>query len=79
VRDPARLFLHDGVLHLVAYAHSIDFGARGYVNLVELASILEGVTDELDALLGTLTMSVKSAHVYETDVDYMSAVLIDNP
>jgi thymidylate synthase len=72
-------FLHDGALHLVVYAHSIDFGAKGYGNLVELASILEGVADDLDAPRGTLTMIVKSAHVYDTDVDYMSAVLFENP
>jgi thymidylate synthase len=27
-------FLIDGALHLSCYAHSIDFGAKGYGNLV---------------------------------------------
>ena len=30
-------WLPDGAVELVAYAHSIDFGAKGYGNLVELA------------------------------------------
>ena len=32
-------YLHDGALRLVAYAHSIDFGAKGYANLLELGVI----------------------------------------
>jgi hypothetical protein len=28
-----------GSVELVVYAHSIDFGAKGYGNLVELASL----------------------------------------
>ena len=68
-------FLIDGALHLSCYAHSIDFGAKGYANLVELASLQEEVARELSVAVGTLTMIIKSAHVYESDFDVMQAVL----
>jgi thymidylate synthase len=68
-------FLIDGALHLSCYAHSIDFGAKGYGNLVELASLQEEVAREVACTVGTLTMIIKSAHVYESDFEYMNDVL----
>ncbi len=68
-------FLVDDALHLACYAHSIDFGAKGYGNLVELASLQEEVAREVHDPVGTLTLFVKSAHVYESDFAYMAAVL----
>jgi thymidylate synthase len=68
-------YLDDGALHLVVYAHSIDFGAKGYANLLELAVIQHQVAQGLDRSVGTLTMIVKSAHVYDSDADYMKSVL----
>ena len=64
-----------GALHLVVYAHSIDFGAKGYANLLELAEIQQQVALTLDSPVGSLVMLVKSAHVYDSDVAYMSSVL----
>jgi len=61
-----------GALELVVYAHSIDFGAKGYGNLVELAVVQQRVAAALDAPVGRLMMTVKSAHVYETERDYIS-------
>jgi thymidylate synthase len=60
---------------LVVYAHSIDFGAKGYGNLVQLADIQAGVAGELGRPVGSLTFIVKSAHVYETEFAYMRGVL----
>ncbi|MDA8147524.1 MAG: thymidylate synthase [Actinomycetota bacterium] len=60
-------FVADDRLHLVVYAHSIDFGAKGYGNLVELAHLLHVVSSRTDVPVGTLQMIVKSAHVYESD------------
>ena len=40
-------WLPDGAVELVAYAHSIDFGAKGYGNLVELASLQQHVAGQL--------------------------------
>jgi thymidylate synthase len=64
-----------GAVELVVYAHSIDFGAKGYGNLVELASLQHHVADALGVPVGRLVMIVKSAHVYETELDYIRRVL----
>jgi len=68
-------WLPDCALELVVYAHSIDFGAKGYGNLVELAEIQRRVAMQLDAPIGRLLMTVKSAHIYQTEMDYMRAIL----
>jgi thymidylate synthase len=65
----------DGALELVVYAHSIDFGAKGYGNLVELAALQQHVATALEAPVGRLLMIVKSAHVYETEIAYMRGIL----
>jgi thymidylate synthase len=72
-------FLHEGSLHLVVYAHSIDFGAKGYANLLELAAIQHQVATELNRPIGSLAMIVKSSHVYDSDALYMSSVLENFP
>jgi thymidylate synthase len=68
-------FLANGALRLVVYAHSIDFGAKGYANLVELASIQHDVAGELAIDVESLTMIVKSAHIYDSELEYMKNVL----
>ncbi len=68
-------WLPDGTVELVVYAHSIDFGAKGYGNLVELASLQQHVADALGLPVGRLLMIVKSAHIYETELAYIKSVL----
>jgi thymidylate synthase len=68
-------WLPDGVVELVVYAHSIDFGAKGHGNLVELASLQRHVADALGEPVGQLLMIIKSAHVYETELSYIEGVL----
>jgi hypothetical protein len=68
-------WLPDGAVELVAYAHSIDFGAKGYGNLVELAALQHHVAGQLGRPAGRLLMIVKSAHVYETERAYVLGVL----
>jgi thymidylate synthase len=68
-------WLPDGAVELVVYAHSIDFGAKGYGNLVELASLQRHVADALGVPVGRLLMIIKSAHVYETELNYIEEVL----
>ena len=68
-------YLHDGALWQVATCHSIDFGAKGYGNLMELAHLSEKVADALSAPVGPLVMAVKSAHVYDTDAAYVERIL----
>jgi thymidylate synthase len=68
-------WLPGGAVELVAYAHSIDFGAKGYGNLVELAALQHHVAGQLGRPAGRLLMTVKSAHVYETERAYVLDVL----
>ena len=68
-------WLPGGAVELVVYAHSIDFGAKGYGNLVELASLQRHVADALGLPVGRLLVIVKSAHVYETELAYIRRVL----
>lgn len=64
-------------MELVVYAHSIDFGAKGYGNLVELASLQRHVAGAFALPVGRLLMIVKSAHVYETEMAYVQGMLSD--
>jgi thymidylate synthase len=68
-------WLPGGAVELIAYAHSIDFGAKGYANLVELAALQHHVAAELGRAAGRLLMVVKSAHVYETELAYLQDIL----
>jgi thymidylate synthase len=68
-------WLVKGELQLAVYAHSIDFGTKGYANLVELAALQARVAGELGAGAGTLTMTVKSAHIYQTELALMRRII----
>lgn len=65
----------DGRLQLGSYCHGIDFGTKGYANLVELASLQHHVARETGTEVGTLTMTVKSAHIYDTELDLMHGIV----
>ncbi|HKV88654.1 MAG TPA: thymidylate synthase [Candidatus Dormibacteraeota bacterium] len=62
-------------LQLATYAHSIDFGTKGYANLVELAALQDRVAGELGRGVGRLTMTVKSAHIYQTELGLMREIV----
>jgi thymidylate synthase len=68
-------WLVKGKLQLAVYAHAIDFGTKGYANLVELAAIQTRVASDLGVGVGTLTMAVKSAHIYETELGHMRRII----
>lgn len=68
-------WLVDGRLQLAVYAHGIDFGTKGYANLVELATLQQRVAAAVGAGVGALTMVVKSAHVYDTELVLMRGIL----
>ena len=68
-------WLPGGAVELVAYAHSIDFGAKGYGNLVEMAWLQRHVASALGRPAGRLLVIVKSAHVYQTEFGYVRGVL----
>ena len=71
-------WLPAGALELVVYAHSIDFGTKGYGNLVELAAVQRHVAAALSAPVGRLVMIVKSAHIYATEVEEMRALTTEH-
>jgi thymidylate synthase len=64
-------WIRDGRLQSIVYAHSIDFGAKGYANLVELAHLMGTVAARLQLAVGRLDFVVKSAHIYEPDLATM--------
>jgi thymidylate synthase len=68
-------WLVKGRLQLAVYAHSIDFGTKGYANLVELAALQARVAGDLGVGIGTLTMTVKSAHIYQTELGLMRRLI----
>jgi thymidylate synthase len=68
-------WLVDGELQLAVYANAIDFGTKGYANLVELAALQTRVAGDLGVGVGTLTMTVKSAHIYQTEVGLMRRII----
>jgi thymidylate synthase len=68
-------WLVEGKLQLAVYAHSIDFGTKGYANLVELAALQTRVAGDLGVGMGSLTMTVKSAHIYETELGLMRGII----
>ena len=64
-------WLRERAVELVVYAHSLDFGKKAYGNLVELAHLQEHVAGELEATVGRLIVHVKTAHIYEPELDAM--------
>ena len=70
-------WIREGRLELVVYAHSIDFGKKGFGNLAQLTEIQRRVAVELGAPVGRLAMIVKSATIYETEVGLMRQTLVD--
>jgi len=68
-------WLVEGHLQLAVYAHAIDFGTKGYANLIELAALQSRVAGDLGVGIGTLTMAVKSAHIYQTELGLMRRIV----
>jgi thymidylate synthase len=68
-------WIRERQLEVIVYAHSIDFGAKGYGNLVELAFLMERVADGVGLEVGRLDFVVKSAHIYEPDLALMRDVV----
>ena len=68
-------WLVEGRLQLAVYANAIDFGTKGYGNLVELAALQTRVAGDLGVAVGTLTMTVKSAHIYQSELGLMRRLI----
>jgi thymidylate synthase len=68
-------WLVKGDLQVAVYAHAIDFGTKGYANLIELAALQSRVAGDLGAEIGTLSLTVKSAHIYQTELALMQGIV----
>lgn len=65
----------DGRLELLVYAHSLDFGRKAYGNLVELAAVQREIGARAGLPPGGLVVHVKSAHIYEPELEAMRALV----
>jgi thymidylate synthase len=70
-------WMRAGALELAVYAHSIDFGTKGYGNLTELVLLQERVADALDSPVGVLRFIIKSAHIYDTERAHMLGIIAE--
>jgi thymidylate synthase len=70
-------WLRDCAVELIVYAHSLDFGKKTYGNLVELAALQAHVAAELGVPAGALVLHVKTAHVYEPELELMASLTRD--
>ncbi|MGA2530830.1 MAG: thymidylate synthase [Acidimicrobiales bacterium] len=70
-----QFWMPDEYLEMVVTAHSIDFGTKGYANLIELAQIQERVGASLAAPIGRLILRTSSAHLFERDLETLRSVL----
>jgi thymidylate synthase len=68
-------WLVKGNLQVAVYAHAIDFGTKGYANLIELAALQTRVAGDLGVGIGTLSLTVKSAHIYQTELALMQGIV----
>ena len=67
--------MQDKKLNLYVYCRSLDFGCKAYVNLVMLYKILKQVAEEIEAETGSMNLIVKSAHIYDKDVEKIDDIL----
>ncbi len=65
----------DGLVQLVVYAHSLDLGKKAYGNLVELAALQREIAAGAGLPTGGLVIHVKSAHIYELEIDAMTRLV----
>ncbi len=67
----------DGRVELVVYAHSLDLGKKAYANLVELAALQREIAAGVALPTGGLVVHVKSAHIYEPELDAMARLVAE--
>lgn len=70
-------YVENEQLNMYVYCRSLDFGCKAYVNLVMLYNILKQVAIEINIKVGDMNLIVKSAHVYDKDMDKVNTILKD--
>jgi len=66
-------------LHMYAYCRALDLGTKAYANFVMLYDILADVASRLSLKTGALNLIVKSAHIYDRNMERVSEILDANP
>ncbi len=69
--------IRDGILMLVAFCRSIDFGKKVYANMLALNKVQQMVCEKIKIPCGDLVMYVVSAHIYEDDYNKMKQIITD--
>lgn len=70
-------YVENEKLNMYIYCRSLDFGSKAYVNLVMLYNILKQVANAINIEIGSIDLTVKSAHIYEKDRDKVNNILSD--
>ena len=65
----------DGRVQLVVYAHGLDLGKKAYANFVELAALQREIAAGAGLPTGGLVIHVKTAHIYEPELDAMARLV----
>lgn len=65
----------EGAVEMLVYAHSLDFGKKAYGNLVELAALQQEIAERVRLPAGGLVLHVKTAHIYEPDLELMAGLV----
>jgi len=65
----------DGRVQLVVYAHSLDLGKKAYANFVEIAALQREIAAGAGLPPGGLVIHVKTAHIYEPELDAMARLV----
>ena len=65
----------DGLVELVVYAHGLDLGKKAYANFIELARLQREIAAGAGLPQGGLLIHVKTAHIYEPDLEAMARLV----
>lgn len=71
--------IENGVLCMYAYCRALDLGTKAYANFVMLYQLLADVAQRLSLKTGSLNLIVKSAHIYERNMDRVNEILACEP
>jgi thymidylate synthase len=69
----------NGRVELVVYAHSLDLGKKAYGNFVEIAALQREIAAGAGLPTGGLVVHVKTAHIYEPELDAMARLVAQLP
>lgn len=64
-------------LDLYVYARAIDFGNKGYANIISLSEIMNEVSTAINKQNGNLNIIMKSAHIYYSELEKMKEMVAE--